>query len=418
MQKIIKKIMAAAFMAATLTIIPASYTAPVFAKESTQDKIDAAKKEAESTKEKISEAEEEKEAIEERKETTENALENLTNDLQETAEEISGLEVKIEEKEKIVKELKEDLKQAEEDLDTAEAKLQEAEDDLTAQYEAMKIRVKYMYEHGNDSTYDIFLGSKSFDDFLNKKTHIEQMEKYDRNALSEYEKEAERLEEERASVEEERDTVKEKKEQAEREQEELLALKDEADRKREKISSLVDTYSANIELTKAQAKEAEEKADALQKGLDKKNAEIETLEAQLKAEEELQKKADSGTWRDLSDVSYETSDRKLMANIIFCEAGNQPFEGQVAVGAVIMNRVKSSAFPNTIAGVVYQKGQFEPVMTGRLALALSRDEATESCYKAADAAMAGQNPIDSCLFFRTPISGINYKYRISGHIFY
>ena len=55
-----------------------------------------------------------------------------------------------------------------------------------------------------------------------------------------------------------------------------------------------------------------------------------------------------------------------MASIIFCEAGNQPYEGQVAVGAVIMNRVRSSAYPNSIEAVIYQAGQFGPASTGWL----------------------------------------------------
>ena len=55
-----------------------------------------------------------------------------------------------------------------------------------------------------------------------------------------------------------------------------------------------------------------------------------------------------------------------MASIIYCEAGNQPYEGQVAVGAVIMNRVKSGSYPNSIEEVIYQSGQFGPATTGWL----------------------------------------------------
>ena len=83
-----------------------------------------------------------------------------------------------------------------------------------------------------------------------------------------------------------------------------------------------------------------------------------------------------------------------------------------------MNRVMSGAFPNTISGVIYQTNQFSPVASGRLALALARNDATDSCYQAADAAMAGQSPVGSCLFFRTPVDGVTPKYTIGGHIFY
>ena len=57
------------------------------------------------------------------------------------------------------------------------------------------------------------------------------------------------------------------------------------------------------------------------------------------------------------------ADKELLAALIFCEAGNQPYEGQVAVGAVVMNRVESASYPNTISEVIYQSGQFTPAMT-------------------------------------------------------
>jgi len=107
----------------------------------------------------------------------------------------------------------------------------------------------------------------------------------------------------------------------------------------------------------------------------------------------------------------------LLANLIYCEAGGEPYEGQVAVGAVVINRVLSSVFPDTVVGVIYQKKQFSPVGSGRLALALANNKATPSCYQAADEAMSGKTNVGSCLFFRTPIPGLN-GIRIGGHIFY
>ena len=105
----------------------------------------------------------------------------------------------------------------------------------------------------------------------------------------------------------------------------------------------------------------------------------------------------------LEEIKSEriASDRKLMAAIIFCEAGNQPYQGKVAVGAVIMNRIKSGRFPNTLEGVIYQRGQFTPAMTGKLARVLSSGKIPSSCYQAADDAFAGVNPIGSALFFNT-----------------
>ncbi len=106
-----------------------------------------------------------------------------------------------------------------------------------------------------------------------------------------------------------------------------------------------------------------------------------------------------------------------MANLIYCEAGGEPYDGQVAVGSVVINRVLSSQFPDTVVGVVYQGGQFSPVASGRLELALAADLATDSCYRAADAAMSGVTNVGSCVFFRTPIEGLS-GINIGGHVFY
>ena len=92
---------------------------------------------------------------------------------------------------------------------------------------------------------------------------------------------------------------------------------------------------------------------------------ISQLKSKLKEEEVLAKKAEKMEFRDLSEVSIASGDRDLLAAIIQCEAGGEPYAGKIAVGAVIMNRVRSAAFPNTIAGVVYQPMQFQPVRPGR-----------------------------------------------------
>ena len=62
-----------------------------------------------------------------------------------------------------------------------------------------------------------------------------------------------------------------------------------------------------------------------------------------------------------AEKSYTDNDLKYMAAIIYCEAGNQCYAGKIAVGCVVMNRVKSSSFPNTVLKVIKQRGQFSPV---------------------------------------------------------
>lgn len=98
------------------------------------------------------------------------------------------------------------------------------------------------------------------------------------------------------------------------------------------------------------------------------------------------------------EVSVSTSDLDLMAAIIECEAGGESYEGKVGVGAVIMNRIRSGEFPNTLSEVIYQSGQFEPTWTGKLSSVLSRG-ASEACYAAAQDVFAGANTIGGRLFF-------------------
>ncbi len=144
---------------------------------------------------------------------------------------------------------------------------------------------------------------------------------------------------------------------------------------------------------------------------------IAALKKQLQEEIAKSRLAAKSAWRDISEVSFAEGDRYLLANLIYCEAGNQPYAGQVAVGAVVINRVLSSVYPNTVSGVIYQYKQFAPVLDGHLAIALANDSATAACYKAADEAMSGYTNVGRCVYFRTPIEGLTGM-QIGGHIFY
>lgn len=89
----------------------------------------------------------------------------------------------------------------------------------------------------------------------------------------------------------------------------------------------------------------------------------------------------------------------LLARLINGEARGEPYEGQVAVGAVVLNRVKSSEFPNTISGVIYQKGQFSCVTDGQFNKKIDENS---TVYKAAEEAINGSDPSNGALFFYNP----------------
>ena len=99
-----------------------------------------------------------------------------------------------------------------------------------------------------------------------------------------------------------------------------------------------------------------------------------------------------------------TSDVQLLARAINGEARGEPYEGQVAIGAVILNRVKDSRFPNTIAGVIYQSGAFTAVADGQINQAME-DEAT--VMKAARDAMNGWDPTGGAVYYFNPATATN-----------
>ena len=101
---------------------------------------------------------------------------------------------------------------------------------------------------------------------------------------------------------------------------------------------------------------------------------------------------------DVQTAGVSSDELDLLAAIIQCEAGGESREGKVAVGACVLNRVDDAYFPDSISDVVYQSGQFTPAMTGVLQQTLA-EGAREDCYEAAQAALAGENPIGDLLYF-------------------
>lgn len=106
------------------------------------------------------------------------------------------------------------------------------------------------------------------------------------------------------------------------------------------------------------------------------------------------------TAKSSAKTSYSKSDLRLMASIINCEAGAEGYQGKIAVGIVVMNRVASKNFPNTIKKVIYQKNQFSPVRNGMLAKKLKQYDAGKtgsaqwkSCISAAKKVLTGQRTI-------------------------
>ena len=156
----------------------------------------------------------------------------------------------------------------------------------------------------------------------------------------------------------------------------------------------------NEQLVEEQIQE-EAQAEAEAKALAEAQAQAEA-EAKALAEAQAQAEAQALAWRQhvLAVSGVQEAELKLLANIIHCEAKGEPYVGKVAVGSVVLNRLRHPSYPDTIEGVIYAKNQFTPVRNGMLKKALDGDLADASCYQAALEALAGVQPLGDLVFFR------------------
>ena len=361
----------------------------VYAATTTQQEIDKTKDQMNKLEDQLDKTQTNINSLEKKTNKLKKELDSLNSQLMEVTENLESLEQQISQKEQEIIETQEALDQAKETEEW--------------QRESMVAMVRCMYEMKPDTYLSALLEAVSFFDFLNKADNIEKTVSYSRQKLQEYEETRMLIEEQEARLQVER--------------EELEGLYAQAEEDRSKVSQLISDTSKIVQQNEGDIEEAEKQARAYEAELKKQEENLEALQKKLAEEIALSRASANAVWRDISEVVFDANDRYLLANLIYCEAGGEPYEGQVAVGSVVMNRVLSPKFPNTISGVIYQKGQFSPVKSGRLALALNVNKATDKCYRAADEAMAGVTNVGNCVFFRTPIPGLT-GISIGGHIFY
>ena len=339
-----------------------------------------------------------------------NGLQEISNELADTQDEIAAKNVEIE---------------------AAESRIAELTTRSESQYEAMKKRVQYMYENGNQSYLELLLGSSSFSDFLNRMEYAKSIYDYDRQELSDYQDTLAEL--------------KQQKEDLETAKEELLAAEQTKQEQKSKADSLVAAQQEKISAAKSDVADAETEIADTDAEIARQKAYEEELEAQKAKEdaarqEEIRRQeeelinsqqpdasdnnanpdgtstGDNTTGSDTSGGgTVNASDVAMLAALIQCEAGGESYEGKLAVGSVVMNRVDSSYFPDTVVGVIYQSGQFSPVASGRFAVVLSSG-ADASCVQAATEVLTGTRTLN-CLYFRRNNGLINGTV-IGNHVFY
>lgn len=209
--------------------------------------------------------------------------------------ELAGTQAKIDELDRQVTELEGNIKVTQQELTEAQA-------EQDKQYASMKTRIKFMYEHSNDSILDVLFGSQSFSDVINKVEYIHNVSEYDRNKLNEFVELRQAAEAKKAELESEKEVLEETKSKAESEKSSIVKLQD--DKTRE-----IDSYNSKIAAGEAELAGMQADMAGIQKAIQAEENNIAAIEAKIKQqEEEARKKAEaSGTsyvTKTVGDISF------------------------------------------------------------------------------------------------------------------
>ncbi len=417
---------------AVALLIACTGLVPAFAQKTTEQKLEDSKEAVRELKEQSDAAKAQLDEAKKNETAISRRLDELDDQLEEVQQSLEDLEARITRKN--------------DQIAATEQELDEMEQKRVERYEAMKVRIRFMYENSDSSLLNSLLGAGSMSEFLNRVEYFSQVVEYDRNQLEEYQTLVTGL--------------NEKQSKYEAQKEELLALQEQQTAEQEKLTTLVADAREDLKAAGLAASEASDALGDLNEQLTAEKQNQDILEAQLAYEEKLeaqkaaedrarmeeikrqeeelrrkreeekrqreeeekrrQEQAENGeepdeTSEDDTSQPASAEDLELLACIIQCEAEGEPYAGKLAVGSVVMNRVASSSFPNTIMGVIYQSGQFSPVASGRMAARLAAG-ANSECRQAAQEVLNGNITVPY-LYFRRDNGTID-GYVIGHHVFY
>ena len=321
---------------------------------------------------------EEIKSLESQSSSLESELQGINEDILALSDEISTTEMQVEM-------LNGEIARTSDELD-------EAKTNEDKQYEDMKARIKYMYEHGNATLLELLFSAEDMSDFLNKADFIENLSEYDRNALDNLKNIHQQIEDEQKTLETQQASLTDLQEQLQSQQAELQAKAD-----------ATSTNLADVQTRLQQAKEEEAARIAAEEAARKQAEEEAARQAAASANNNSGSESSGGGYDNSvingGGINASTDDVTLLAAIIQCEA-YQTYDALLAVATVIMNRVESSRFPNSISGVIYASGQFEPVWTGRLQNVLNSGPTSLSIQVAQDAINGSRlAAVSDCYYF-------------------
>lgn len=340
--------------------------------------------------------------LEQEQENSRQELEDLQNDKTYLSGQLSQLNSQLSALAQELTALADKQQQTEQDILSTEQELETARQEEEAQYLNMKKRIRYFYESGDESLLAVLLAASDFADFLNRSQYVESMYSYDRKMLEEFRQLKEDIAARETRLKEDRQALAELANQ----QEEKLA----------KVKTLLAQVQGKIDQSNQQIADTKNDIADYEAQLEKQRAYEAELEKQKAIEDAKRLEEIKRQEEQLPPFSSsDENDIRMLAALIECEAGGESYEGKLAVGSVVVNRVRSSYFPNTLVEVIYQSGQFSPVASGRYATVLSRG-ASQECVRAATEVLAGNITLN-CLYFRRN-TGIIQGTVIGNHVFY
>lgn len=354
---------------------------------------------------------------------TNDRLEHLRESQNILTSDLSDLNTKLEEASNDLTVIQEQISSNEADIELLENEIELALQYEESQYEAMKLRIKYMYENGSStSAVTMLLEAGNLENFLTRAEYISKISDYDRQMLEQYHDNYTKLVNARAKLQEEKD--------------ELNILLADASAHRNEIQSLVSDTQQQIDTSSEEIKEAEALALQYEQQIQEEIIARQEEERRKAAEEAARKAAEEAARQNAQNqggtvtdgmtiiqqqtshdkISYTAADLAMLAAIVECEAANQPYEGKLAVASVVINRINNPRWPNTMSEVLYQPYQFTPVQSGRFAIVLARG-ANASCTQAALQVLNNGSTIDA-VYFHVVREGETGGTVIADHIFF
>lgn len=347
--------------------------------QASQSEVDRLKEESQKASDAVKDINNQKQQVEGAKQQLEGQANSLTGQISNLNNQISNVTGEISETEA-------DIAEVEADIATLNEQLELTQASLDSQKESMKLRIQYMYENKSTNTLINFLECGSISEFLQRLEYMAEITAYDQAAVEKFAATQKEIEDTKSAIEEKG--------------QQLSAYQDNLKSQKSQLGVLVSDTSTALNVTNSQIADTQAAIEQLEKQLDdakayEKRIQKQYQDAQVALAEKLAGEHGGYTG------GYSTSDEEtlILAALIQAEAANQGDAGRLAVGSVVMNRVASSKFPNTVSGVVYASGQFAPVTSGRVALILAEGP-NSACQYAAAQAIAGNTNTDA-LFFCT-----------------